>query len=108
MVEYTEIMRKQYFEELESRMKKLEKELEIGSNPVTALKMLITAEGLETARRLEIDSLTLENMEEPKIKPVYLKVNRFDPLFGHDSFEVMPTIRYDKVKAGREFYSKCQ
>ncbi len=99
MVEYTKITREQYFSELESRMGQLEKELKNGPDPRITLKELFTSVGLETAN-------LLESMEEPKLKPVYLKVKGVDALFGSKSFEVMPQIRYDHVKDGRELYSK--
>lgn len=100
MVEYTKITREQYFSELQSRMGLLEKELKNGPDSRIKLKELFTSVGLETANMLE-------NMEEPELKPVYLKVNGVDALFGYESFEVMPQIRYDQVKAGRELYCRA-
>lgn len=101
MAEYTEITGEQYFDELGSRIEKLKKELENGPSSRIELQKLITSVGLETAKMLE-------NMEEPELKPVYLKVNWVDPLFGSNSFEVMPKARYERVKNGREFYSRRQ
>lgn len=80
-------------------MGQLEKELENGPDSRIKLKELFTSVGLETANMLE-------SMEEPELKPVYLKLNGTDALFGSKNFEVMPQIRYDRVKAGRELYSK--
>ncbi len=100
MVEYTRITREQYFSELESRMGQLDKELKNGPDSRIKLKELFTSVGLETANMLD-------SMEEPELKPVYLKVNGFDALFGSKSFEVMPQIRYDQIQAGNGFYQSA-
>ncbi len=98
MGEYTKITRKQYVDGLTSRIENLKKE-ELKNSPDSRIKLqkLITSVGLETA-------YVLESMEEPELKPVYLKLNGVDALFGSNSFEVMPQIRYDQITAGNGLY----